>query len=172
MQKMIQFRNAYIFKATLYRKKRETRIYIINQSLKIPAHQSLQNVYPNLDIAPRILLCIPLRNCSNERSFSCLKIVKNYQRSSLSQDKLNSLALLCIEFELRKTIKCITIQYVILLITNYTYYKFLILCFFITFQTILLISQHMFQSYVYRYLHELKVIILEKQGRRKISASQ
>jgi len=55
------------------------------------------NVFPNLDIALRMALCTPATNCSGERSFSCLKNVKNYHRSTLSQEKLNSLALLCIE---------------------------------------------------------------------------
>jgi hypothetical protein len=67
-------------------------------------NQSLCNVYPNLDIALRIALCTPATNCSGERSFSCLKRMKNYQRSSLSQEKLNSLALLYIEAEIMNTI--------------------------------------------------------------------
>ncbi|CAH0403834.1 unnamed protein product [Chilo suppressalis] len=66
--------------------------------------QSLQNVYPNLDIALRMALCTPATNCSGERSFSCLKRVKNYLRSTLSQEKLNALALLCIESELMNKI--------------------------------------------------------------------
>ena len=67
-------------------------------------NQSLSNVYPNLDIALRIALSTPATNCSGERSFSCLKRVKNYQRSSLSQEKMNSLALLYIEAEIMNTI--------------------------------------------------------------------
>ncbi|CAH1103040.1 unnamed protein product [Psylliodes chrysocephalus] len=66
--------------------------------------QSLQNVYPNLDIALRMALCTPATNCSGERSFSCLKRVKNYLRSTLSEEKLNALALLCIESELMNKI--------------------------------------------------------------------
>lgn len=62
--------------------------------------QNLGNIYPNLDIALRMALCTPAANCSGERSFSCLKRVKNYLRSTLSQEKLNALALLCIESEL------------------------------------------------------------------------
>lgn len=67
-------------------------------------NQSLSNVYPNLDIALRIALSTPATNCSGERSFSCLIRVKNYQRSSLSQEKMNSLALLYIEAEIMNTI--------------------------------------------------------------------
>jgi hypothetical protein len=59
-------------------------------------NQNLENIYPNLDIAVRMALCIPATNCSGERSFSCLKRVKNYLRSTLCQEKLNALALLCI----------------------------------------------------------------------------
>lgn len=66
--------------------------------------QNLQNVYPNLDITVRMALCTPATNCSGERSFSCLKRVKNYLRSTLSQEKLNALALLCIESELMNKI--------------------------------------------------------------------
>lgn len=62
--------------------------------------QNLENIYPNLDIVLRMALCTPATNCSCERSFSCLKRVKNYLRSTLSQEKLNALALLCIESEL------------------------------------------------------------------------
>lgn len=67
-------------------------------------NQSLSNVFPNLDIALRIALSTPATNCSGERSFSCLKRKKIYQRSSLSQEIINSLALLYIEAEIMNTI--------------------------------------------------------------------
>ncbi|XP_051155178.1 zinc finger MYM-type protein 1-like [Leptopilina boulardi] len=76
----------------------------LSSLLKFLRNRSLQNIYPNLDIALRIAVCIPATNCSGERSFSCLKRVKNYHRSSLSQEKLNSLALLSIESNLIKSI--------------------------------------------------------------------
>ncbi|XP_046674775.1 zinc finger MYM-type protein 1-like [Homalodisca vitripennis] len=63
---------------------------------------SLHDVYPNLDIAVRISLCIPATNCAGERSFSCLRRVKNYLRTSISENRLNSLSLLCIEANLTK----------------------------------------------------------------------
>ncbi|XP_054091790.1 uncharacterized protein LOC128923548 [Zeugodacus cucurbitae] len=66
--------------------------------------QNLENIYPNLDIALRMALCTPVTNCSGERSFSCLKRVKNYLRFTLSQEKLNALSLLCIESELMNKI--------------------------------------------------------------------
>ena len=48
---------------------------------------------------------MPVTNCSAERSFSVLRRVKNYVRSTISQDRLNALATLCIEADLTKTIE-------------------------------------------------------------------
>ena len=53
--------------------------------------------YSNVYIAYRILLTIPVTVVSAERSFSKLKLLKNYLRSSMSQERLNGLALLWIE---------------------------------------------------------------------------
>ncbi|XP_026482726.1 uncharacterized protein LOC113390952 [Ctenocephalides felis] len=49
---------------------------------------NLREVYPNIDIALRIFLSIPVTNCSGERSFSTLKRVKTYLRASMGQDRL------------------------------------------------------------------------------------
>ncbi|XP_021762686.1 uncharacterized protein LOC110727435 [Chenopodium quinoa] len=53
--------------------------------------------YPNVSIAYRILLTMSVTVASTERSFSKLKLLKNYLRSSMSQERLNGLATLCIE---------------------------------------------------------------------------
>lgn len=53
--------------------------------------------YPNVSIAYRILLTIPVTVASAERSFSKLKLLKNYLRSTMSQERLNGLAMCCIE---------------------------------------------------------------------------
>ncbi|XP_010677736.1 uncharacterized protein LOC104893338 [Beta vulgaris subsp. vulgaris] len=55
--------------------------------------------YPNVSIAYRILkfLFRPVTVASTERSFSKLKLLKNYLRSSRSQERLNGLAILCID---------------------------------------------------------------------------
>lgn len=55
------------------------------------------NCFPNILIAYRILFTVPVTVASAERSFSKLKLLKNYLRSSMSQDRLNGLATLCIE---------------------------------------------------------------------------
>ncbi|KAM3277525.1 hypothetical protein ACQJBY_045427 [Aegilops geniculata] len=53
--------------------------------------------YPNVSIAYHILLTVPVTIASAERSFSKLKLLKNYLRSTMSQDRLNGLAMCCIE---------------------------------------------------------------------------
>ncbi|XP_039023725.1 zinc finger MYM-type protein 1-like [Hibiscus syriacus] len=56
--------------------------------------------YPNASIAYRILLTVPVTVASAERSFSKLKLIKTYLRSSMSQERLNGLAILAIEKEM------------------------------------------------------------------------
>ena len=56
--------------------------------------------FPNASIAYRILLTIPITVASAERSFSKLKILKNYLRSTMTQERLNGLALMTIESKL------------------------------------------------------------------------
>ncbi|KAG6401046.1 hypothetical protein SASPL_137891 [Salvia splendens] len=56
--------------------------------------------YPNISIAYRILFTVPVIVASAERSFSKLKLLKNYLRSTMSQQRLNGLATLCIEKKL------------------------------------------------------------------------
>jgi hypothetical protein len=53
--------------------------------------------YPNVSIAYRILLTIPVTIASAERSFSKLKLLKNYLTSTMSQERLNGLATCSIE---------------------------------------------------------------------------
>ena len=50
--------------------------------------------------AYQILFTIPITAASAERSFLKLKLLKNYLRSTMSQERLNGLATLCIEKKL------------------------------------------------------------------------
>ena len=49
--------------------------------------------FPNAYIAYRILLTISVMIASAERSFSKLKLIKSYLRSTMSQEKLSELAI-------------------------------------------------------------------------------
>lgn len=61
---------------------------------------NLDGNLPNIVIALRILLTLPVSVASGERSFSKLKIIENYLRSSMSQERLTGLALISIENEI------------------------------------------------------------------------
>ncbi|XP_025407512.1 zinc finger MYM-type protein 1-like [Sipha flava] len=53
--------------------------------------------FPNISVALRILLTIPVTSASAERSFSKLKIIKNYLRNRISQEQLTGLSIISIE---------------------------------------------------------------------------
>ncbi|KAL7585947.1 uncharacterized protein LOC111882578 [Lactuca sativa] len=60
--------------------------------------------FPNASIAYRILLTIPVTVASAERSFSKLKLLKSYLRSTMSQERLSGLAMISIENEILESI--------------------------------------------------------------------
>ena len=64
----------------------------------------LEKLFPNVCIALRIYCTIPVSVAEAERSFSKLKIVKNFLRSTMGQERLNGLCMLSIESELAKSL--------------------------------------------------------------------
>lgn len=56
--------------------------------------RSMENLVPNVVIAFRILLTIPVSVASGERSFSKLKLIKTYFRNAMKQDRLNELTII------------------------------------------------------------------------------
>jgi hypothetical protein len=75
-----------------------------HSSLKQIRSDGILDTFPNVDIALRMYLTLPVANTEGERSFSVLKRVKNQLRSTLGQDKLCDLSLLTIEADLTKDI--------------------------------------------------------------------
>jgi hypothetical protein len=65
--------------------------------MEIFEHVREVDCYPNISIAYRILFTVPATVASAERSFSKLKLLMNYLRSKMYQERLNGLAILCIE---------------------------------------------------------------------------
>ena len=74
------------------------------ECLQAIRRNKLESVFPNVDIAYRIFLTLPITNCSAERAFSKMAIVKNDLRSSMLNDRLNALCLMTIERTLLKSI--------------------------------------------------------------------
>jgi len=57
----------------------------------------LDEVYPNVFIALRIMLNCPETSSSAERSFSKLELIKTFNRSHMTESRLSSLTMLSIE---------------------------------------------------------------------------
>jgi hypothetical protein len=72
----------------------------ILSAMEIFEHVRDLDCYPNVSIAYQILFTMPVTVSSAERSFSKLKLLKNYLRSRMTQDRLNGLAILCTEKKL------------------------------------------------------------------------
>ena len=65
---------------------------------------SLKDAFPELTKLVRIALTIAVSTAQCERSFSALKRIKTYLRSTMGEDRLASLALLSIEREMSKSL--------------------------------------------------------------------
>ena len=64
----------------------------------------LQEVLPNLSVTLRILLTVPVTVASGERSFSRLKLIKTYLRSSMTEERLCGLSVLSIENDIAQSL--------------------------------------------------------------------
>ena len=65
---------------------------------------NLYEIFGNICVTLRIFCTLPVTVASAERSFSKLNLIKNFMRSTLTQERLNDLAVLSIESKLTRKI--------------------------------------------------------------------
>lgn len=70
---------------------------IVQKMLHMINRWDICNAFPNLTILYRILGTIAISSATSERSFSRLKLTKTYLRSTMTEERLSSLAILSIE---------------------------------------------------------------------------
>ena len=56
--------------------------------------EGLADIFPSVNVALRIYLSMMVTNCSGERSFSKLALIKNHLRTSVTDERLIALCLL------------------------------------------------------------------------------
>ena len=79
------------------RKYPDTKLDSPGDVLKCMHDNDQLNFLPHFGKVTLILNIIPATSCSAERSFSALRRLETYLRSTMGQDRLSHLALLCIE---------------------------------------------------------------------------
>ena len=62
--------------------------------------KDISAMFPGVWDLVRIALCIPVSSASSERSFSALRRLKTYLRSTMGQQRLSNLAMAHIEQEI------------------------------------------------------------------------
>lgn len=65
-------------------------------------------IYPDMEILLTISYCIASTNCTMERSFSVLKILKNYLRNLMAEEILNHLVISVINLDITSRLNRIT----------------------------------------------------------------
>ncbi|KAL5237620.1 hypothetical protein ACI65C_005030 [Semiaphis heraclei] len=77
---------------------------ILLNMYKMTIDLNVTESFPNIERLLRLYLSLMCTNCTGERSFSRLKLLKNVLRSSLSQNNLQNLGILSIESEFVKSL--------------------------------------------------------------------
>ena len=83
------------------------KIYSIKEliELLLVKFNSLASSFPEVITACFLFLTLPVTTATAERSFSKLKLIKNYLRTSMGQERLSDLSLLSIEAETLEKLK-------------------------------------------------------------------
>ncbi|XP_071050795.1 uncharacterized protein [Onthophagus taurus] len=79
------------------------------KNLQFIQTSGLISSFSNFSVALRIYLTLPVTVATGERSFSKLKLIKSYLRSSMCQERLSNLSLVAIEKELSEEINLDTV---------------------------------------------------------------
>ena len=64
---------------------------------KVIVEDNIESAFPNVKISLRIFLTLMVTNCTTERSFSQMKRINNPNRTTMRQERLESLSLVMIE---------------------------------------------------------------------------
>ena len=67
--------------------------------------------FKNIQMALKLLTTMPVTSCSCERSFSAMRRLKNYTRSTMTNDRLNGLALMHIHRDIIPSIDDVLDRY-------------------------------------------------------------
>ena len=73
-------------------------------------------MFPVLGKMLKIFCCLPINSCEAERSFSALRRVKSYLRTTMGQSRLRNLAIMNIE---RKTVTNVVASEIEKLVDNF-----------------------------------------------------
>ena len=84
-----------------------------NEVLTFLIANNIQGVFPNISTLCKLFLTLPVSGAKAERSFSRLKLIKSYLRSTMTESRLSNLALLSIERELAENLdfECIIVSF-------------------------------------------------------------
>lgn len=75
-----------------------------NFMYKLIRDKQVQGSFPNVEIVLRMYLVLMISNCSAERSFSKLKLIKNRLRTTMCSGRLSHLSLMSIESDILRQI--------------------------------------------------------------------
>jgi len=82
----------------------ENKTYGAAEQYSLMKADGVESVFQNIEVALRIYLSLMVSNCSGERSFSRLKLLKSPNWSTMLQDKMNCFALMSIENDILQQI--------------------------------------------------------------------
>ena len=99
VQEFFSFKDMYKQILGIIKKEKNSSVeeMTINNVLKFMIANDMCSIFPGLFTMYRIFLTLPINSAGAERSFSRLKLIKSYVRSTIGEDRLSGLALITIE---------------------------------------------------------------------------